>query len=89
MLLAIASAASLRAQNVSWPTYGGTDSDHYSRLRQIDRANVHRLKQAWVFDTGEKGDIQTNPVIVGRTLYAYTPHQKVIALDAADGKLKW
>lgn len=89
LLLAIASAASLRAQNVSWPTYGGTDSDHYSRLRQIDRANVHRLKQAWVFDTGEKGDIQTNPVIVGRTLYAYTPHQKVIALDAADGKLKW
>ena len=25
------------------------------------------------FDTGEKGGIQTNPLIVGRTLYAYTP----------------
>ena len=26
---------------------------------------------------------------MGRTLYAYTPTQKVIALDAATGKLKW
>jgi quinoprotein glucose dehydrogenase len=79
----------LKAQNVSWPAYGGVDGDHYSRLTQIDRANVHRLKQAWVFVTGEKGNIETNPIIIGRTLYAYTPHQKVIALDAATGKLKW
>ena len=77
------------AQNVSWPAYGGLDGDHYSRLAQINRANVHRLRQAWTFDTGEKGNIETNPVIVGRTLYAYTPSQKVIALDAATGKLKW
>src|SRR5208282_4172522 len=26
---------------------------------------------------------------IGSTLYAYTPSQKVIALDAATGKLKW
>jgi glucose dehydrogenase len=77
------------AQNVSWPAYGGLDGDHYSRLTQINRANVHRLRQAWTFDTGEKGNIETNPVIVGRTLYAYTPSQKVIALDAATGKLQW
>ncbi|MGA3035396.1 MAG: c-type cytochrome [Terracidiphilus sp.] len=87
--LALLSASGLRAQNVSWPAYGGTDGDHYSRLTQINRDNVHRLRQAWVFDTGEKGNIETNPVIVGRTLYAYTSSQKVIALDAATGKLKW
>src|SRR5690348_17443692 len=39
--------------------------------------------------TGEKGGIQTNPLIVGRTLYAYTPTQKVVAVDAATGTLKW
>jgi quinoprotein glucose dehydrogenase len=89
LMLAILGARRLTAQNVSWPAYGGADGDHYSRLGQINRANVHRLKQAWVFDTGEKGDIQTNPVVIGGTLYAYTPHQKVIALDAATGKLKW
>lgn len=83
------SGAWLRAQNASWPVYGGVDGDHYSSLAQINRANVHRLKVAWVFNSGEKGDIQTNPIIIGRTLYAYTPSQKVIALDAATGKLKW
>ena len=68
---------------------GGLDGDHYSRLKQINRANVHELKQAWIFDTGEKGGIQDNPLVVGQTLYAYTPTEKVVALDAATGKLKW
>jgi glucose dehydrogenase len=78
------------AQTVDWPAYnGGVNGDHYSSLKQINRGNVHRLQQAWRFDTGEAGQIQTNPMIVGRTLYAYTPTQKVIALDAATGKLKW
>ena len=73
-----------------WPAYnGGVDRDHYSRLAQINRGNVNRLKVAWSFDTGEKGGIQDNPLIVGRTLYAYTPTQKVVALDAATGELKW
>jgi quinoprotein glucose dehydrogenase len=75
---------------VVWPVYnGGPDADHYSRLTQINRANVDKLKLAWSFDTGEKGGLQDNPLIVGRTLYAYTPTQKVVALDAATGKLKW
>ena len=89
LMLAAAGGGPVKAQEVSWPAYGGKDSDHYSSLTQIDRANVHSLKRAWVFDTGEKGDIETNPVIIGRTLYAYTPGQKIIALDAATGKLKW
>ena len=75
---------------VDWPAYnGGPDADHYSSLKQINRRNVVQLKLAWSFDTGEKGGIQDNPLIVGRTLYAYTPTQKVVALDAATGKLKW
>jgi glucose dehydrogenase len=89
LTLTVAGGGGLKAQDVSWPAYGGADGDHYSRLAQMNRANVHRLRQAWVFDTGEKGNIETNPIIIGRTLYAYTPSQKVIALDAATGKLKW
>ena len=79
------------AQNaVDWPVYnGGADGDHYSKLTQINRGNVGLLKVAWTFDTGETGGIQDNPLIVGRTLYAYTPTQKIIALDAATGALKW
>jgi quinoprotein glucose dehydrogenase len=90
LLFASAAGAFSRAQTVDWPVYnGGADGDHYSRLTQINRENVGDLQIAWTFDTGEKGGIQTNPVIVGHTLYAYTPTQKVIALDAATGGLKW
>src|SRR5271165_1166483 len=93
LFLVLASSGSSPAQhrrNVPWPAYnGGLDGDHYSRLTRITRANVARLKQAWVYDTGEKGGIQTNPLILDGALYAYTPTQKVIALDAATGKLKW
>lgn len=88
-ILAASGSGILKAQNVGWPAYGGARGDHYSRLTEVNRANVSRLSRVWTFDTGEKGDIQTNPVIIGRTLYAYTSHEKVIALDAATGKLKW
>ena len=77
-------------QTTDWPVYnGGPDGDHCSRLTQINRGNVKKLQVAWSFDTGEKGGIQTNPLVVGRTLFAYTPTQKVVALDAATGTLKW
>ncbi len=77
-------------RDIDWPVYnGGIDGDHYSRLAQIDRTNVSRLKVAWQFDTGETGNLETNPLIVGRVLYACTPEGKIIALDGATGKLVW
>ena len=73
-----------------WPVYGASSSDdRYSPLTQLNRANVHQLKEAWRFDPGEPGGLQTNPLIVGRVLYGFTPTQKVIALDAATGKKLW
>lgn len=73
-----------------WPSFGGQPSnDHYSKLTQINRSNVSKLKVAWTYETGEDGGMETNPLIVGRTLYSYTPSQKVIALDAVTGKLLW
>jgi glucose dehydrogenase len=79
-----------KGEHQDWPVYGGdAKDDHYSALTQINRSNVHRLKIAWVFDTGEAGGLQTNPLIVGRILYGFTPTQKVIALEAATGKRLW
>ncbi|HTB97368.1 MAG TPA: PQQ-binding-like beta-propeller repeat protein [Terracidiphilus sp.] len=91
LLLFSAQLASAQQQHsVGWIAYNGNrDGDHYSTLKQINRTNVHSLQQAWRFDTGEKGQIQTNPLIIKHTLYAYTPSQKVIALDAATGRLQW
>ncbi len=90
-LVALVSALPCIAQKqTDWPVYnGGLDGDHYSGLSQINRDNVHQLRRAWIYDTGEQGGIQTNPLIVGRTLYAYSPKTEVIALDAVTGKLKW
>lgn len=73
-----------------WPVYGGrADQTRYSPLRQITRSNVHRLMVAWTFDTGEDGGLQTNPIAVDGTLYMPTPAHRVIALDAATGRLRW
>ncbi len=88
--LALLPALACAAQTTGWSVYnGGSNGDHYSPLSQINRANVHRLRLAWTFNTGEKGGIETNPLIVGDALYAYTPHERVIALAAATGKLLW
>ena len=48
-----------------------------------------RLELAWQYDTGEKGDTQTQPIVIGRTLFGYTPSHKTFALDAATGKQLW
>lgn len=78
------------SQTQDWPVYGGQNAaDHYSPLTQINRDNVANLRVEWKFDAGEQGGLQTSPIIVGGVLYAYTPTQKVIALDAATGKLLW
>lgn len=96
--LAAAGAGAIRGQEVApparadvgWTAYnGGVDGDHYSPLTQIDRTNVHQLKTAWQYDTGEKGELQTNPLVVGHVLYGCTPTGRVFALDAATGRRLW
>jgi glucose dehydrogenase len=79
-----------KTKSLDWPVYGGQAAgDHYSSLTQINRKNVHLLQLAWKFDAGEEGGLETSPIIVGRVLFAYTATQKVIAIDAATGKLIW
>ena len=88
--VAMATAGEPRGADVDWPRYGGDDAKtRHSLLDQIHRGNVSRLSLAWKYDTGEKGDTQTQPLVVGRTLYGYTPSHKTVALDAATGKQLW
>ncbi len=78
------------SQESDWSAYGGQRAQNrYSALRQINRSNVKQLKLAWTFDTGEKGELQTNPLVIGGTVFACSPSQKIIALDGATGKLMW
>lgn len=76
--------------HADWAAYNGSQSgDHYSKLTQINRNNVAKLKPVWTFDLHQKGGLETNPLMVGRTLYAYDTEQAVIALDAVTGKKLW
>ena len=76
--------------DANWGVYGGSaKDDRFSNLTQINRGNVSKLREAWRYDTGEAGGLETSPIIVDGVLYAYTPKQEVIALDAASGKLLW
>jgi quinoprotein glucose dehydrogenase len=71
---------------------GGPENNHYSTLDQINRDNVHQLEVAWRFDSGDEfpgSEMQCNPIIVDGVMYATTPKLRVIALDAANGKLIW
>jgi quinoprotein glucose dehydrogenase len=91
MLLGNVALAQLHPQQtIDWPTYGGqVEENHYSALTQINRQNVSQLRVAWKYDSEEGGGLETSPIIVGKTLYACTPSQKVVALDATTGKLLW
>src|SRR5271165_2244951 len=77
-------------ENHDWPVYGGAqEGGHYSSLAQINESNVKQLQVAWTFDTGETGGLQTSPIVVNGILYGISPTQKVFALNAATGTLKW
>jgi quinoprotein glucose dehydrogenase len=73
-----------------WPVYGGAaENQHYSPLTQINKSNVKQLQVAWTYDTDETGGLQTSPIVVKGILYGISPTQKIFALNAATGKLKW
>jgi quinoprotein glucose dehydrogenase len=73
-----------------WPEYlGGADRNHYSNLSQINLSNVSTLEPAWEFHTGDSGQVQCNPIIVGNRLFALTASNHLFALDAATGKELW
>src|ERR1700758_5669192 len=83
----------LYGQYRDWKVYGGgPENIRYSKLDQINRGNVGRLQVAWTYDTGDAfpgSEMQCNPIVIDGVLYATTPRLRVIALDAATGKLLW
>ncbi|RMF97763.1 MAG: pyrroloquinoline quinone-dependent dehydrogenase [Gammaproteobacteria bacterium] len=81
-----------------WPAYGNDPGgSQYSDLRQIDRDNVRRLRQAWEHHSGDRIDApglggtsyEVTPIHANGRLYYCTPLHKVIALDPATGEEQW
>ena len=76
----------------NWSVTGGDPGNsRYSRLDQINRTNVSRLRVAWVYHTGDSltGQIQATPIVVDGVMYTTTPGLTVIALRADSGTLIW
>jgi quinohemoprotein ethanol dehydrogenase len=83
-----------------WATYGGDyGNTRFSRLAQIDVANVDQLELRWSFSTGLGQNIainfQTNPLVVDGVMFVTDPgarqttEQHVFALDAKTGDRLW
>ena len=73
---------------------GDPGRTHYSSLDQISTDNVHQLKVAWTYNTGDarednRSEMQSNPIVVDGVLYTTTPGVRLIALDAATGEKLW
>jgi alcohol dehydrogenase (cytochrome c) len=72
-----------------WLMYNRTyDSQRYSPLKQIDKANVGKLKLAWSKAQG-KGSQYTIPLVHDGVMYLQAPGSMVQALDATNGNVIW
>jgi len=81
-----------------WPTWGhDPGGQRFSPLAAIDRENVHSLKVAWTFRTGDAYQpkkskptaFEATPIYVDGTLYLSTPLGRIVALDPVTGRQRW
>ena len=79
-----------------WPEYNGDgDRNHYSKLTQINKDNVQQLKLAWTYasggadTTGNRSQMQCNPIVIDGILYGVSAGTQAFALDASAGKEIW
>jgi PQQ-dependent dehydrogenase (methanol/ethanol family) len=74
----------------NWLTYGRTYSEQrFSPLNQITDRNVSQMSLAWYFDLDTPRGEEATPLVLDGVMYFTTAWSKVIALDAATGKLLW
>jgi quinoprotein glucose dehydrogenase len=85
--------------NSGWTAYGGDEGGtRYSNLTQISPSNVGDLRVAWIFRTGELGQgvkdwnrsaFEATPILYDGALYLTTSSTDVVAVNAANGTLRW
>ena len=98
MLLACTQASPAESDE-SWRHYGAdAGGTRFSPHSQINPDNIHELRQAWVYRTGDfsdgerypaKSTFKATPILHNDTLYLSTPFNRVIAINAATGTEVW
>lgn len=78
------------SEPANWLTHGGTYLEQrHSPLNAINDGNVSKLRLAWFHDLDTSRGQEATPLVVDGTLYTSTAWSKVVAVDAATGKLRW
>ena len=73
----------------NWTSYNGDYTGRrYSSLHEINAANVHALRSAWVFHPGNSEKLETTPIVVNGVMYL-TSANDAFALDARTGRRLW
>ncbi len=74
----------------NWLSYGRTYAEQrYSALDQINDGNIGELSLAWAVELDTNRGQEATPIVVDGVMYTSTAWSKVIALDAASGKVLW
>ena len=80
------------AANVGqWLLHSGAyDGQRFSRDRQVDAANVSRLKVEWIHQFAAS-DIpnESTPIVSGTTMFVTVPPGTLVAIDTASGNELW
>ncbi|HEY3455705.1 MAG TPA: family 16 glycoside hydrolase [Bryobacteraceae bacterium] len=79
--------------SMDWPIYrGDPKGNQYVAFAQINATNVHKLRPAWEYHTGDaskRSTMYANPIVINGVMYISTPSLKAVALDAATGRQLW
>jgi quinoprotein glucose dehydrogenase len=71
-------------------SHGDNGGTRYSALDQINRQNVTNLQVAWIYHSLDaSNNIQCNPIIANGVMFAPTPAQFVVAVNAETGSELW
>ncbi len=82
--------ANARNEPGNWLTHGGTYAEQrFADLTQITADNVGQLGLAWSVDLDTNRGQEATPIVVDGTMFTTTAWSKVMALDAATGRVKW
>ncbi len=82
----VANAAATR----NWPSYGLDYAEsRFSRLNQINTANVGELGLAWSYDLESTRGVEATPIVVDGVMYVTASWSVVHALDAVTGEKLW
>ncbi|PZX21017.1 quinohemoprotein ethanol dehydrogenase [Cupriavidus phytorum] len=73
-----------------WPSHGLDYAEtRFSRLRQIDAANVRQLGLVWSYNLESTRGVEATPLVVDGVMYVTASWSVVHAVDARTGKRLW